>query len=182
VEEGLRAAEAEGLVPRIERPAFDARGEPGRAFPVAGDDIDHPAERVGAIEAAFGAAQHLDAGDVGRDALPEIEGAVLTGIVDVDPIDDDLGVIAVGAPDEDRGEAARPSGLELAKAGDGGEGVRQRTPLMVLDPLSGDQGEGTADLVDGGRREGGGDDQRRYVRCGRAGILGPGRRRGLEGE
>src|SRR5256885_10031890 len=88
------SAEAATFVEGIERAAFRHESDLGRSFALLGDDGDHAAERVGAIEAALRPTQDLNALDIAGQQLAEIERAVrIARIADVDAVDEKLGVI-----------------------------------------------------------------------------------------
>jgi len=100
VKAAFGTAQPDRLVEGMERAALEAGGQLRRAFARWRDDVDHPAQGVSAIEAALRPAEHLDARDAGGETLAEVVGPVLAGVVDVDAVDDDLGMVGVGATDE----------------------------------------------------------------------------------
>ena len=111
-----RSGHPERLVEGLERPAFQAGTDLGRAFAFGADDIDHPAQGVGAVEAALRAAQNFDPRQIGGQNLAEIKpGVGRAGVVDLYAVDQNLGVAGVGAANEHRGQAARPAALHQAQ-------------------------------------------------------------------
>src|SRR6267142_5351255 len=98
---GSRSTEAGTLIEGAEAAAFRGEAPRGRPFALLGDDRDYAAKRVGAVQAALRPAQHLDALDVAGEHLPEIKRAIEdAGIAHIHPIDNELGVIGVGAAQE----------------------------------------------------------------------------------
>src|SRR5260370_37718110 len=90
----LRTAQSRGLIVRAERTAFDHSRRAGRAFALLGNDRNHAAKRVRAIEAALRPSQYLDLLDIRRQQLAQVERAVrVAGIADIDAVDQDLGVV-----------------------------------------------------------------------------------------
>ena len=90
----LRAAEAGRLVESAKRSAFERRGRARRAFAFLGNDRNHTAKRVRAIEPALGSSQHFDLLDIRRQQLAQIERTVwVAGIAGVDAVDQNFGVI-----------------------------------------------------------------------------------------
>ena len=151
----VAAAEAGDLVEGAERAALDQGRRLRRPVTFLGDDRDHAADCIGAIEAALRAAQHLDAGDVGGQQLAEIERAVgVAGIADVDAVDEHLDLVRVGAAHEDRGLAAGPAGLHDVEAGHVGEGIRHRAALLALDIRGGDDRDRACDITGWSRHRG----------------------------
>jgi hypothetical protein len=90
----IAAAQAGYLVEGAERAALDQSRGLRRPVTLLGDDGDHAADRIGAIEAALRPAQHLNALDVRRQELTKIERAIgVAGIADVDAVDEDLDLV-----------------------------------------------------------------------------------------
>ena len=146
----VAAAEAGGLVEVLERPAFDRAGDPGGSLALLGDDGDHATERISAVEATLRSAQHLDALDVRGQELAQIKHAGrVARVAYIDAIDEDLGVVRIGAPQEDRGEPARPAGLHDVQTGDGTQRIRHRASLFALDIGGGNDGHGARDIAAG---------------------------------
>ena len=110
------AGRAHGHVAGAQRAALGAHRHAQGALPAAGDDVDDAAHGIGAVEAAHGPADHLDALDVLGRQVGEIELAV-GGVVGLDAVDQDQRVVALGAADAHLGEVA-----EAAAAADGDAG------------------------------------------------------------
>src|SRR6202035_4339651 len=90
----LRTAQARGLVERAKRAAFDRSRRTCRAFALLGNDRNHAAKRIGAIETALRSSEYLDLLDIRGQQLAEVEhpGGV-AGIADVDAVDQDFGMV-----------------------------------------------------------------------------------------
>lgn len=166
----LRAADAAALIERVEGAAFEQPGELRRAGTGFGDDVDHPAYGVGAVQAALRAAQHLDAFDVLGEQLPEVErSGGVTRVADVDAVHEHLGVIGVGAAYEYRGDPAGPAGLHHVQARDVLENIRKRALLPRLDVRGADERDAARDLkLRGGNTRRGEHDGLQLLRVSRA--------------
>lgn len=138
----------EGAVGSGLAPAADL--EAVRGARLLGDDRDHAAHRVRAVERGLRAAQHLDALDVRGQQPAEIILAVLRR-VRLDAVDQDQRVAALGAADADLRDAARPAGAVDGDAGQRAQRVGDVDGLAALQILGGDDGIGAAI---GGRGDG----------------------------
>ena len=90
-----------------------------------------------AVEPAYRPAHNFHAVEVPGQNVLETKGAG-RGISGVHPVDQNLGLIRVGAADEHRGGAARPAGLDQIETRDVGQGFGQRALLLALHLLAGD--------------------------------------------
>ena len=86
---------------------------------IYGDDVDHSADRLAAVEGGLRPAQHLDPRDVADQKVAEVEAAAgRRRVVEPDPVDHHQGLVALRAADEQRGGLA-----DAAVAGDGHAGL-----------------------------------------------------------
>ena len=122
--------------------------------------FDDPADRVGAVEPALRSAHDLDAVDIPSQDMLEIEGAGRR-IGRVDAVDKDLGLVRVGAADEDRGHSPGPAGLHDIETRHVLQRIRQCALLLALDFLAGDDGDAAAYLAFRCRQAGRGNDHGR---------------------
>ena len=106
---------------RTSRPRC-ARDAVKRALAAARDDVDDAAHGVGAVEAAHGAADHLDALDVLGGEVGEVELAV-GGVVGLDAVDQDQRVVALGAADAHLREIAEAAAAADGDAGQAAQGL-----------------------------------------------------------
>src|SRR5262245_58999482 len=144
IEVGRRSPEARTLIERAETAAFCGEAPIGRPFSFLGDDRDHAADRISTIEATLRSAQHLDAFNVTGEHLSKIKRAVAAGgIAHLDAIDNELGMIRVGAAQEDRGLAAGTAGLHHVETRYCAERIRHRTKLLLLQLLPVDDSHST---------------------------------------
>ncbi len=93
-----------------ERARLAAGGGGESLFRSAGDDVDHAADGVGAIERALRSAQNLDARHLGGQQVAKVELGGERGVVDLDPVDQNQGLVALRAANADLGESARGAG------------------------------------------------------------------------
>ncbi len=166
VETAIRAPQRGALVEGIEAAAFRLGGELQRPLACLGDDVDHAADGIGAVQARLRPTQHFDAGDVAGQILADIRGIRGRGrIGDVDAVDDHLGVIGIGAAHEQRGLATQAAALFHEQAGHGFQGVGQTAFLAGIDIGGGHHRDAGTDLV---RRRGqaGGADYDAFVGSG----------------
>src|SRR5262249_14524119 len=96
---------------------------------------------------ALRSAKYFHACEVPCQHLAEIEPAILAWIVRVDSVDNDLGVIRIGAAHKNRRESARAARLDYVKSRNGFEDVRQSSPLIALDFFVRDDSYRTANLI-----------------------------------
>src|SRR5690606_16394817 len=102
--------------------ALDGRLEAGRAPGLLRDDVDHAADRVGAVERALRPPENLDPLDVGDREDREIE--LVAGarrIVDADAVDEDEGVLRLGAAEAHQRLSAGPAVFGHRDAGNRSE-------------------------------------------------------------
>src|SRR5262249_2979747 len=95
-------------VARVERPGLAAQRQAERAAALAGDDVDDAAHGIGAVEAAHGAADDLDALDVLGRQVGEVELAVRQ-VVGLDAVDQHQRVVALRTADAHLREVADPT-------------------------------------------------------------------------
>src|ERR1700733_6352487 len=102
----LRSADTDALVEGAERSGL-VRCSPARGpFPLLSDDRNDAADGVRAVKAALRAAQYFDLGRVADEEMRKVDRAVWRGgIADVEAVDQDLGVVGMGAAQEDGGRA-----------------------------------------------------------------------------
>ena len=94
VEIALGAGKRRALVEGVETAAFDIGGDRHRAFAAFGDDIDHAADGVGAVERALRSAQHFHLGDIAGQQFGDVDRAAGgRGIGDVDAVQQHLGMV-----------------------------------------------------------------------------------------
>ena len=107
-----------------------------------GDDVDHPADRLAAVERGLRAAQHFDAGDVAADQVGEVvAGARIGRVVDLHPIDQSNGLVGVRAADEHRGGFTRTAIATDAEPGRAIQDIGDAGFLVQLDLGLGQHGE-----------------------------------------
>ena len=133
----------------------------------ARDQVDHAADRAGAVERRHRAADDLDALDVGEGIDAEVERAgCVGGIVQRHAVAQHQHGVRVGAADEHAGIAAGTAGLADADAGDGGERIGQRGVAAFLDGLAVDHRDAGGDVEHRrGDARGGDDDFAGWREC-----------------
>ena len=166
------AGRARGDVARAERADLGAHRHAQRALARAGDDVDDAADGVGAVEAAHGPADHLDALDVLGRQVGEVELAV-GDVVGLDAVDQHQRVVALGTADAHLREVADAAAAADGDARQAAQGVGGIAHLLGAQLLAGHHRDGVADGVGrdaadavAGRRTVGGCRRRR---CGAAG-------------
>src|SRR3569623_7764 len=140
----------------------------------AGDDVDHAADGLGAVQAGAWAFDDFDViNHLGRNVLQR--GAADGAGIDLDAIDHHQGVIAVGAPDEHRRGLA---GAAVAADVDAGVEAQQIGDVdcgAAFDGGAVDDDHRRQRLIGDLRGAGGGDDHRRLVGMQRAAEAGGGK-------
>ena len=113
-----------------ERAALGADRRGKRALAASGDDVDDAADGVGAVEAAHGPANHLDALDVLGREVGEVELAV-GGVVGLDAVDQHQRVVALGAADAHLREVADAAAAADGDAGQAAQGIGGVADLLA---------------------------------------------------
>ena len=158
------------------------RFEAAVARAAAGEDLDHAADRIGAVEAGARAAHDLDAFDLLHRNLLE-RGQPRADRSHPHAIDQQQGVGGIGAAQEQRSLLAVAAGVGEAHAGQAGQQVGDRHRLQPLDVGAADHAHRRQRVADVDRRARGGDDHRLqrngavlpgWVQPGRAGTGGAG--------
>ena len=144
----VAAREPGRIVEGAERAALGAQRQLHRALAALGDDVDDAAERIGAVETALRAADHLDTLDVLGREIREIEQAVV-GVVGDDAVDDDEGMVGLGAADAHRRQAAEAAGAADRNAGQAAQRVGGITDLLAAYIVAGDDADRRADGIAG---------------------------------
>src|SRR6266545_3546297 len=106
-----RAAGTRHLIEGFKRAAFQNTGEGGWSVTFFRLQINDATERVRSVKTALWPAQHFDARQVPGQHLAKVERVIRTRIVHVDPVDDNLGLVRVGAAYENRSLSTRATGL-----------------------------------------------------------------------
>ena len=120
---------------------------PGR---VGGDDVDHPADGLAAVEDGLRAAQHLDAGHVAHQQVGEVVAATGGGgVVQLDAVDQHHGLVGLGAADAQRGGLPRPAVAGVADARRADQQVGDDQLLVGADLRQRQHGDRLPDLVEG---------------------------------
>ena len=149
--------------------ALDGRGEPRFAMRLAGDDVDHAAHGVGAVDRALRPAQDLDALDIVERDGREIEFAADgRRIVDAHAVDEHQRMAGVAAPQAHGGGSAGAARLGHGHPRHRPQHLGDRGRRRLLDLIARDDRDGTARLTDRDRQVIGRDHDR--------GNLGQGRR------
>ena len=120
--------------------------EARRLGPGRGDVGDDAPDRLGAIEAALLAAQHLDPGHVVGDQGGEVELA-LEGIARFDAVDHHQGVVALAAADAHFGELAQRAAAVDGDSGHVAQQVGHDAGSAVVHLLGTDLGDRGAEAV-----------------------------------
>ena len=124
---------------------------------LARDQVDHAADRAGAVQRRHRAANDLDALDIGQRIGAEIECARgVGGVVQRHAVAQHQHLVGVGAADEHAGVAARSAGLADMDARNRGQRVGQRRVAALLDGLAVDDRDAGGNV----------DDRRRHARRG----------------
>ncbi len=142
------AGRAHGHIAGAERAALRAQRRGEGALAAAGDDVDDAAHGVGAVEAAHGAADHLDALDVLGGKIGEIELAV-GGVVGLDAVDQHQRLVALGAADAHLREIAEAAAAVDGDAGQAAQRLGGMPHLLGAQLLAGDDRDRIADGVAG---------------------------------
>ena len=123
----------------------------------AGEDLDHAADRVGAVQARTRAAHDLDAVDhVDRQVLERRQAGGRRA--DADAVDQHQHVVGFGAAHEQRGQLARRRPGWRRDAGAAAQQVGQRARLAAFDLLAVDHLHRRQRVIDGDGGAVGGDD------------------------
>ena len=134
--------------------------EPGPAAAGPGDDVDDAAERVRAVEQALRAAEDLDPVDLAERKVGHIVRARrVDRVVELEPVEKEERVLAVGAAHGHRGGRARPAVPDRGEAENGFEGLEDEGLARAEELLARDHGDRAAHLLLGGFEPGGGDDE-----------------------
>ena len=156
IKTAIRPRQTCGLIEGLERAGFNAAIDLQRPLAGLGDDVDHAADGIGAIECALRTAQHFDLGDVAGKEFGNIRRAAgRGGIGDIDAVQQHLDVVGIGAAHEQRGLTARAAGLHDVEARHGAQHVWKRTILARFDLGGGDDGDAAGDLLHRGGDTGG---------------------------
>jgi hypothetical protein len=120
----------ERVVAADRRVADDARAR----FAAAGEDLDHAADGIGAVEARRRPAQDLDVVDLGQAERFELD---LAGgrRADLDAVDQDDGAARSGAAQEVARALPRAAAASELQAGDAAQQVLDRIGAAVADRL-----------------------------------------------
>ncbi len=161
--------DAAGDVRGSHRAALGPHREGQRPLPAPRDDVDHAAHRIGAVEAAHGPANDLDALDVVGGEVGEIELAV-GGVVGLDAVDQDQRVVALGTADAHLRDIAETAAAAHRDAGQAAQRLGRVADLPRAQLLAGDDRHRVADRVGGNA----GDRALLGGECG--GLAGSGRR------
>lgn len=153
---------------------------------LAGDDVDHPAHGVGAVQRGHRTAHHFDALDHVRRKPVEVLRAEVVAVVHAGRIalaaavDEDQGVLLGQAAQADLGLRAG-EGITAGDAGHGAEQLADAADRLALDFLAGDDADAGGRVADPLLGAGGGDYD--GVEVGRVGSdLAVGVRLGGQGE
>jgi len=142
---------------RVEAADAETEGRRERTPRPAGEDLDHAAQRLRAVQAGERSAHDLDALDLlDRDVLQR--GAAAGRRPDPDAVHQHQHVVGLGAAQEQRRRLAGAAVVGQRHPGRAAQQVRQRVGLQAFDVVAvdhGDRGEGLV-LGSGGAR--GGDD------------------------
>ena len=143
--------------------------------PLAGDDVDDAADGVGAVEAAHGPADHLDALDVLGRQVGEIELAV-GDVVGLDAVDQHQRVVALGAADAHLGEIADAAAAADGDARQAAQGIDGSAHLLCAQLVARHHRYRIADGVGGSAADGVAGCRRRRAGRALAARSEPGRR------
>ncbi len=123
------------------------------------DDIDHAADGLAAPQGRLGAAQHLDTRRVADQQVAEVETALGRGrVVQLDPVDQNDGVLALGAANVDARRGADAAVASEADTRRLGQKLDHGRGLARLDGGLGQDSDRGADALDRLGRAVGGDD------------------------
>src|SRR5262249_35239338 len=104
-----------------------------RTFSLLCDDRNHPANGVRPVEAALGAAQHLDTRDIAGPEVSEIDRTVEDAwVAHLNAVDQNLHVIGIGAAHESGCLPSGAPGLDDVESRPRLKRVRHRLPLIPL--------------------------------------------------
>ena len=175
------ACDARAGLPRTKGAAFQPGLNTWPVGPGCGYVVHDAADGVRAVERALLAAQDFDLGHLVGQKAGEIE-AVLIGVADLDPVDQNQGVVGFGAANADVGQAADRAGAAHLDTRDIAQHIGEDLSLARRQFRRGDHGDRRPQegAIDTGRVAGGGDHhfaQRGGVSDGWRGLREGGRRR-----
>ena len=119
-----------------------------RPLAAPGDDVDDAAHGVGAVEAAHGTADHLDALDVLGGEVGEVELAV-GGVVGLDAVDEHQRLVALRAADAHLRQVAEAAAAVDGDAGQAAQRLGGMAHLLGAQLLAGHHRHRVADGIGG---------------------------------